>query len=490
MKAQVPAPQEQTQPLVQARLYAKRDARVEVAQAKALQALGDTSPRVRQMRSMQALIQRKVQSPVKNTVPPVANFFAGDTAMQAMPVMQMKWIDDSGGILLWDQLIDGVQWYFNKESGKMFYKIANPEAIKLGSLESYRVYEGQSQAYEFWQANSALDLDIGQYLDASVITPDEAVAKELAPATGMEAQDKGAYLMDAKTLETEWGDKSSEQRAETMLLAVNKSLTQTGAPAITYSFVDLDEDSYGSFSESKWNMELNRALFTKDTVDSETMAQVADTVFHEARHAEQFFRIARLLAGMGFDVGEIQRRMSMKGAPANAGMIAVALSTPMVISEDGLDTEVMETLHWYQSLYGAKANDRIKVILTMKDVKLQFYKLLGQMQVLKSEFMLLRMDIQNAPFESEMEKEEIEEAYQQILLKLKTATELEIKNLTEEKEKLAANLKDIPAKYKQFVAELKQKGKSITAQQHQVEEQMKLTFEEFSRWQELYKNLA
>lgn len=106
----------------------------------------------------------------------------------------------------------------------------------------------------------------------------------------------------------------------------------------------------GSFFRVTWSIKINPAQFSSRsgiskvgelTVDE--AAEVADTLYHEARHSEQYFRIARMLAGQSKETSvpkiaaEIVDKLSIPatvataaaGVPlneskANAGLIAEA----------------------------------------------------------------------------------------------------------------------------------------------------------------------
>jgi hypothetical protein len=95
--------------------------------------------------------------------------------------------------------------------------------------------------------------------------------------------------------------------------AVNEELAAVGCKTVD---VKVSEGSLGAAAEfvaSDWQMLLNPKAFT-DRPEAQTLgdlepeeaATIAMTVYHEARHAEQHFRIARLQAGehreLGFDM--------------------------------------------------------------------------------------------------------------------------------------------------------------------------------------------
>ncbi len=455
------------------------------------QQLANNSRRVQESARFQQS-QPDFSTPKQLKTPPEVDFSTYESTSSATGVAQMKWIDDDGPELRWDQVIDGVQWFYNKGSGKMYYTVVSEKDIKLGDKEAYLVNQDKPKAYGYWKDNSVLDLDVMEHLDPSVIPASEAVPHALEPTTGMEAQDKGEYLGDVKAVETGWGGGDPNERAAAIISSVNKNLTRTGAPPVTFTLVERDADSYGQFCDSTWNIELNSKFFTPSIAKTDDMAQIADTVFHEARHAEQFYRVARLLAGLGFQKQGIQHKMTMDGKPVNAHMITIALQHPMHVHPDGLSTEVLETLHWYQSLYGGKSLERIHTIRTMKEAKLAWYKLFGQFQALKSEAMGLKFDIENIPFEREEEQRPVIEKLRPIMRKLQELGDVdtqETQTLGQQKAVLEGEFKLISQKFRELFERLKEQRAEIIERQKTIIAQSEEAMKVFEHWQELYKQL-
>ncbi|UII32604.1 DUF4157 domain-containing protein [Fulvivirga ulvae] len=434
---------------------------------------------------------RSLQLKSANASPP-SDVTSGIFASISHGVAQMKWVDSGDPVLTWDQLIDGVQWFYIKESGKMYYKIVKPDAIKLGNIDDYEALENQERDYQFWKENSVVSFDITEHLDSSVITPEEVEEYEQKETTGMEALDKGEYLGAAKELENEWGQKDTNQRAMKIMEAVNAALTQVGVPPITYTLKRKDEDSYGQFSEKEWSMELNELMFEKEAIDRDTMAQIADTVFHEARHGEQFFRIARMLAAFGLNKQEILAKMVMNGEHVNQNIVQIALTKPMALPKDGLTTELLETMHWYESLYGKKSKLRVHTIRTMKEMKLLCFQLNAQFSIIKNEMQGLKFDMSMLPMDKEMEQEEVKEKYRPVKKKFDEMGDVESEERTQlklQKERLEQDYRDILVKYKQLASQIFEKQKINVEQQKITKQKMDEAFQAFEKWHDLYEKL-
>ena len=103
-------------------------------------------------------------------------------------------------------------------------------------------------------------------------------------------------------------------------------------------------DDHGVFRSRLWAMHVNWNPFIPDTVASGDVEVVAMTVYHEARHAEQWFRMARLMAGQGQPPDQIATDLRLP-----AEIVAEAEKDPL--HADG-STEATEAAAWLDSRVG------------------------------------------------------------------------------------------------------------------------------------------
>jgi hypothetical protein len=460
------------------------DNRPEAIAQRKLQAIANNSPQVKQAAQLQTTADSSLQVQHLQSIQRIAD--RGHS-------IQMKWVDN-GGELAWDQRVDGVQWFYIKETGQMYYRIMDAGAIKIGSREDYQALERTPKEYGFWKAHSAIDLDITAHLDPSVISPeDEGPGPDGGP-TGMAAMDQGGFLATAKQVETGWGDSNPSARSEELIQSVNKYLGAAGVPHINFELKPGDTDSHGSFSESTWSITLNKGAFSGPTVDVEAMAEMADTVFHEARHAEQFYRIAQMLAALGHSVKDIRAKMVLN-APINAKAAAHAYDHPMPLDPNGLSTAFMETMEWYQSLYGARAALRRHTILTMKETKLQVFELMGQIQFLKTKFMLIKQDLEAMKMDTQFQQQDLQMERDEIVQQIKElestgkGESVEAGNLRTAKTELEEKFSALAKAYKSAIEEAKPEMVANSERQTEIKEMMDQAFAAFEHWQELYKQL-
>jgi hypothetical protein len=115
-----------------------------------------------------------------------------------------------------------------------------------------------------------------------------------------------------------WRSKANKQRPLTdfgdfLIAQVNDRLKALSVPPCSYNYDETEVSAV--FSVVRWAIKLNpKAFASSSTVGSlsvrEASARVG-SVYHEARHAEQHFRVARVLAGQGKSATEIQQQTDM-----------------------------------------------------------------------------------------------------------------------------------------------------------------------------------
>ncbi len=162
----------------------------------------------------------------------------------------------------------------------------------------------------------------------------------LAEQASVEAYTEGAR----EVIEgIDWPTLSVDERADAILEKVNESLTAAGVPVVGKVVQALDPNTFGEFAFTLWSIRVNQALLANATLTADQAADLADTMYHEARHAEQWYRMAQLMAGQGRTSAEIATTMQI---PNRIALIAFA---------DPIAPDSMEALiadGWFQSVYG------------------------------------------------------------------------------------------------------------------------------------------
>lgn len=161
------------------------------------------------------------------------------------------------------------------------------------------------------------------------------------------------YVKPAKQVESDWVKLgSAAARAKALADAVNVKLNAAGVPSCTFVVKDLGNDA-GQFDFATWSLSLGQTPFSQATVTDAEAADIANTVYHEARHAEQWHMMARLRAGQGKSAKAIADEMGIPAAIA-----ADATSKPL--KKGSMDAVIAQG--WYDSIYGAHADERNAIL--------------------------------------------------------------------------------------------------------------------------------
>ena len=168
------------------------------------------------------------------------------------------------------------------------------------------------------------------------------------------------------------GDGSLQQLAIYLGAAINVELGELGIPDVHVVTSKVDIPASGQFFAEDWTVVLNpkhfsnRGATTMGELTAAEAALIADTVAHEARHAEQHFRMARLDAAEGKD-------------PAAGGLDAdaakAAADMPLDLRDSRSAKAVKEARAWRSSRYGEDAIYREVVTSWMEDLRVWAHRL-------------------------------------------------------------------------------------------------------------------
>lgn len=148
---------------------------------------------------------------------------------------------------------------------------------------------------------------------------------------------------------------TAAKRGEALVKDVNERLAAAGVPSVSQVVKNIE--NAGQFDFATWTLELGKSAFDPNTISDADAAEVVDTVYHEARHAEQFFKMAQSLAGRGNVATAIAARMGIPLAIARA-----AVANPIAKGS----MEAVEADGWFDSVYGTGAAHREAVLADLE----------------------------------------------------------------------------------------------------------------------------
>jgi hypothetical protein len=122
----------------------------------------------------------------------------------------------------------------------------------------------------------------------------------------------------------EWPELDRNQRLDRLGGKANQLLAKFGVPEVNVA--DWGAGETASFMRGSWTMSIGEGLLEKKEVNVEAFARLAGSIYHEARHAEQTFRVARKLAAEGESIDSIASKLRIPKDRAAAAVAAKKLS--------------------------------------------------------------------------------------------------------------------------------------------------------------------
>lgn len=151
----------------------------------------------------------------------------------------------------------------------------------------------------------------------------------------------------------EWATLATpDARRDKLVELVNLRLAAAGVPTVTSAF-DPNPVNAGSFNFPTWTMRIGQRRLGGDSIDEASARHVADTVYHEARHTEQWFRMAQLRAAQGLTARALAAEL---GIPAR--IATAARAAPLVRGS----MQALIAQGWWDSVYGSGRAHRNRVL--------------------------------------------------------------------------------------------------------------------------------
>jgi hypothetical protein len=120
-----------------------------------------------------------------------------------------------------------------------------------------------------------------------------------------------AFVSAVLRLANDWSGKTmtAAGRAGMLVAAANKALGAYNVPAVQLEFTPQSNRFGAEFGHDAWKISLDRRAFEGSSAPSNTdMAELADGVYHESRHAEQWFLVARFCLSNNMTVDDLAQR--------------------------------------------------------------------------------------------------------------------------------------------------------------------------------------
>jgi hypothetical protein len=168
-----------------------------------------------------------------------------------------------------------------------------------------------------------------------------ALEAQFGDLDGLRSEESIAdYVND--TYGTAHSSMDPQEQLDALAAAANEQLAAAGVPYVPIAFGDAGTN-WAVFDWRPWAVTVNRDLYVKAQENGEAVENM-DTIYHESRHSEQWWTIARLLAGLyDMDGAAINTRTGL-----NIDIANLAVADPILQS----DTKTMAAIAWYEQTFG------------------------------------------------------------------------------------------------------------------------------------------
>lgn len=174
------------------------------------------------------------------------------------------------------------------------------------------------------------------------------------------APQAGTLVPGASGNTFKWGVPERE-RVGLVKNLTNTRLSAEGVPAA--EAVPLDGTATGLFNHRQWELGISKQLLARDGLTPAEYAGLLDTINHEARHAKQYWDIARLKAGQGMSEAQLVQ-LGYPNRIAKAAMNNKMLPT---------DAQAALVQTWADSFFGATGSAHRNAVYQARDAALAQY---------------------------------------------------------------------------------------------------------------------
>jgi peptidoglycan hydrolase-like protein with peptidoglycan-binding domain len=168
-----------------------------------------------------------------------------------------------------------------------------------------------------------------------------ALEAQFGDLEGLRSDDSVREYVE-ETYGTAHSSMDPDEQLAALAAASNAQLAEVGVPYVPIDFGDA-HGNWAEFDWSTWSVAVDRTMYV-NAQEAGNAAENMDTIYHESRHAEQWWTIARLMAGLyEMDGAAINAQTSLKQDIADA-----AVQDPILQSNAQTDA----ALAWYNQTYG------------------------------------------------------------------------------------------------------------------------------------------
>jgi hypothetical protein len=184
-----------------------------------------------------------------------------------------------------------------------------------------------------------------------------------------------------------------DERANALADIINGHLKEAGVPELKVK-TESGTGANGHLDFQKWEILVNEGKLNTPTMDEGQLGELANTIYHEARHGEQWYMMARHMAETGMTPAEISAKTRIPEAVCDA-----AAAEPKMSPQQSAEAQ-----KYYDSVYGKDSTHRNQVLNDLKDNP-------GRVQNAKAEYEAAVNDPRTTPAERQAKLKAWQDAY-------------------------------------------------------------------------------
>ncbi len=188
---------------------------------------------------------------------------------------------------------------------------------------------------------------------AGCVQPCPAPTKPCAAQGMLQQTQVDSFAKDMAKLKKDWAKLTPDQRRARMQAAVDKAAKAGGFPPPKVTPDKKLPANNGVMRFSTWDVAVSNSDVSKKAISDQEFAELSDTLYHETRHAEQWYLIARRDAAEGKKAKDI---VNDRGIKASIAKEAVKQPLPKGDPRRACADAV------YESVYGKGRDDRNKTL--------------------------------------------------------------------------------------------------------------------------------
>jgi hypothetical protein len=169
------------------------------------------------------------------------------------------------------------------------------------------------------------------------------------------------FAKDLQKIQANWQNMTVPERLSALKLAINTTLNAAGLPTCDVIAEKMSGDTAGQFETRNWKLFVDSDLLNQPTLSNKNAIELGKTLYHEARHSEQFYRIAQMLASQPPD-GQKRTPQQIANELNLGNAFSVAQRATQSVQNTPLSPAQLQVANaWYQSMYGTGRNHSLQV---------------------------------------------------------------------------------------------------------------------------------